>query len=179
MPGPVVRIEWHENCFEEVWHSQEAYPMTANSFRDELPIPPARVLVAEDDFELRRMIALALRKDGYEVAVARDGTELLEMVAEAYLGDGPGFAFDVIVSDIRMPGWSGMQVLQGLADRDRPTPVILITAFGDAKTHMLARDLGAVCVLDKPFEMDDLRMVVLNTVGAKHRATHPLTTSIH
>ena len=153
--------------------------MTANPYSDELSIPPARVLVAEDDFELRRMIALALRKDGYEVVVARDGTELLEMVADSFLGDGPDLAYDVIVSDIRMPGWSGMQVLQGLADRDEPIPVILITAFGDAKTHMLARDLGAVCVLDKPFEMEDLRMVVLNTVGARHRTTHPLTTTVH
>jgi len=153
--------------------------MIANPLSDELSIPPARVLVAEDDFELRRMIALALRKDGYEVVVARDGTELLELVADSFLGDGPELAFDVIVSDIRMPGWTGMQVLQGLADRDEPLPVILITAFGDPKIHMLARDLGAVCVLDKPFEMDDLRMVVLNAVGTHHRVSRPLTRHIH
>ena len=153
--------------------------MIADSICDDLSIPPARVLVAEDDYELRRMIALALRKDGYEVVVAKDGTELLEMVADSFLGDTADLAFDVIVSDIRMPGWSGMQVLQGLMDRDETMPVILITAFGDAKTHMLAHELGAVCVLDKPFEMDDLRMVVLNTVGARQRATHPLTTTMH
>jgi DNA-binding response OmpR family regulator len=153
--------------------------MTSNLVSDELSIPAARVLVAEDDFELRRMIALSLRKDGYEVVVAKDGTELLEMVADSFLGDGGELAFDVIVSDIRMPGWSGLQVLQGLADRDEPMPVILITAFGDAKTHMLARDLGAVCVLDKPFEMDDLRMVVLHAVGASHRVTRPLTQQLH
>ena len=153
--------------------------MTANPLSDELSVTPARVLVAEDDFELRRMIALALRKDGYEVVVARDGTELLEMVADSFLGDAAELSFDVIVSDIRMPGWSGMQVLQGLADRDQPMPVILITAFGDAKTHTLARDLGAVCVLDKPFEMDDLRMVVLNAIGARHRISRPLMTNLH
>jgi DNA-binding response OmpR family regulator len=140
---------------------------------------PARVLVAEDDFELRRMIVWALRKDGYEVVEATDGTELLELVAEAYLSDELGCSYDLIVTDIRMPGWSGMQVLHGLHGQEHATPVVLITAFGDEETHRLAHRLGAVCVLDKPFEMDDLRMIVLNTVKQRHGAAPAIVSRVH
>jgi len=138
--------------------------MTLTTANNPASTDPPRVLVAEDDFELRRMMVRALRKDGYEIVEAIDGIELLERVADT-LFDTSGRLFDVIVTDIRMPGWSGMQVLHGFRGKTDMTPVILVTAFGDEQTHRLAHELGAVCVLDKPFDMDDLRMVVLNTLN--------------
>jgi DNA-binding response OmpR family regulator len=126
-----------------------------------------RVLLAEDDLELRRLIARALRRDGYQVVEAPDGTELLELVADTIIGEKPARPYDLILTDIRMPGWSGMEILHGLYGRGYHTPVVLITAFGDEETHRLAQKLGAVCVLDKPFELDDLRMVVLNTINRR------------
>jgi DNA-binding response OmpR family regulator len=140
---------------------------------------PARVLVAEDDFELRRMMVRALRKDGYEIVEATDGIELLERVADTYYDDKDGRPYDVIVTDIRMPGWSGMQVLHGFRGRAEATPVILVTAFGDEQTHRLAEKLGAVCVLDKPFDMDDLRMIVLNTVKRQYAASAAISAHVH
>jgi CheY-like chemotaxis protein len=67
----------------------------------------------------------------------------------------------VIVSDIRLPGYSGFDLLEALHDAQCDTPVILMTAFGDQETHDKARRLGAVAIFDKPFDADDLSTAVL------------------
>jgi DNA-binding NtrC family response regulator len=70
---------------------------------------------------------------------------------------------DVLVSDVRMPGLGGLDVLRGLRHCEWANPVILITAFGDEATHLEAVRLGAAAVLDKPFDVDDLRAILLAT----------------
>jgi DNA-binding NtrC family response regulator len=60
---------------------------------------------------------------------------------------------ELVISDLRMPGITGLSVLGGLRDLELRIPFILITAFGDAGTHALAHQLGATAVLDKPFDM--------------------------
>jgi DNA-binding response OmpR family regulator len=113
-----------------------------------------RAVVAEDDAEMRRLVARALRRDGWEVSEASNGSELLELLEWAgRLGD----PVDLVVTDVRMPGVSGLQALDWLRRvRDWSAPIIVITAFGDQRTHSLASQLGAQ-VLDKPFELDELR----------------------
>ena len=131
---------------------------------DSLP-NPARVLLAEDDRELRRLLAGVLRKQGYFVKEAGTGFELLEHLGSLIRQNT---AFDLIVTDIRMPGVTGLSVVEGLRNghtRGRcGTPVILITAFGDEDTHAEARRLGAV-ILDKPFDLEDFRDCALNMVS--------------
>lgn len=120
-----------------------------------------RVLVAEDDSEMRSLIATALSADGFDVIEARDGRELAELVAAM---TPPGSRLeppDVIVSDIRMPGPSGLDGLAMLRESTWSVPVIVITGFGDLATHDEARRLGAAIVLDKPFDLDVLRTAVL------------------
>ena len=109
------------------------------------------ILVAEDDDDMRALLGQALRCSGYEVAELSDGLHLVACIASAEPGE-----FDAIVSDIRMPGVSGIEVLEGLKDFADAPPVILITAFGDRETHELAGRLGAAAVFDKPFDVDDL-----------------------
>lgn len=121
----------------------------------EAPLVP--ILVAEDDHEMRRLIAATLRRRHFAVTEAADGMELLDHL-EAAVRKGRRYA--AIVSDIRMPLLSGMDVLAVLQAASADVPVVLITAFGDAATHDEATGLGAVAVLDKPFEMDDLTAVV-------------------
>jgi DNA-binding response OmpR family regulator len=125
---------------------------------------PARVLVAEDDADMRELLASVLRKDGYDVIEARDGWQLLQYLAThtPAVDDSP---VDLVISDIRMPGKNGLDVLAGLRFADSSTPVILITGFGDLQTHLEARRLGATAVLDKPFDLDQLRSVVLNLLA--------------
>ncbi len=126
---------------------------------------PARVAVVEDDPEMRALIASTLRCDGYAVVELRGGDAFI-----AYLGDTLRQAalprVDAIVSDIRMPGLSGMDLLAGLR-KVSTIPFILITAFGSPETHAEARSLGATAVLDKPFDMDELRSVVRRAVGPR------------
>ncbi|HEX4515877.1 MAG TPA: response regulator [Polyangiaceae bacterium] len=114
-----------------------------------------RIILAEDDDEMRDVIASSLRKDGYHVTLAKDGGELLARLAYQ--------EFDVVISDIRMPVCSGTHVLDGLRDARWQVPVILMTAFGDPDTraHVESRD---AILFDKPFDVDDLRTAVMNLV---------------
>jgi DNA-binding response OmpR family regulator len=118
-----------------------------------------RVLVADDDAEMRHLVAESLRRDDYEVIEEPDGGRLLVRVAAIYSFQGTMTPFDLIVSDIRMPVCSGLAIVKGLREAHWNTPVILMTAFGDEETRALAHALGAV-LFDKPFQMGALRAVV-------------------
>jgi DNA-binding NtrC family response regulator len=124
-------------------------------------VAPARVLLADDDADMRELVASALRKDGYEVIEARDGWQMLQYLA-THVSDEEDSPIDLVISDMRMPGKNGLDVLAGLRWADPSTPFILITGFGDMQTHMEARRLGASAVFDKPFDIEHLRNVVLN-----------------
>lgn len=116
-----------------------------------------RILVAEDDKEMRSLLALKLRSSGYEVLEAYSGWNLLELLSSHLLPDGDKFEdVDLIISDIRMPGVSGLEVLEGMQKARGFPPMILITAFGDDRTHEDAARFGAAAMFDKPFPMDDL-----------------------
>lgn len=119
-----------------------------------------RVLVAEDDREMREMIADFLTADGYEVIQAGDGSELVARLQQVAAEPGGRLGLAVIISDVRMPCLDGLDVLVALRCARWRTPVILITAFGDEATHRQAHDLGAVEVLDKPFALERLRSLV-------------------
>lgn len=123
------------------------------------PRAALRVLLAEDDDEMRRLVADALRLDGHEVIEARDGRELV-----ARMGPGPDGArsYDLVVSDLLMPGATGITVLSRLAWDASSPQIVVMTAFGDEDLHAWARAIGAVATFDKPFEIDDLRTVLLN-----------------
>jgi DNA-binding NtrC family response regulator len=110
-----------------------------------------RVLVAEDDAEMRRVVA--------DVVELSDGGRLLVDIAARVKEGVDGDSVDLIVSDIRMPICSGLQILEVLRLARWQTPVILMTAFGDKATRKHAEELLAV-LFDKPFDMDDLRAAV-------------------
>ncbi len=120
-----------------------------------------RVLLAEDQVEMRSMVSSRLKREGYEVIEALDGDDLLRQLQAALLSGRPPQA---IVSDVRMPGVSGLEVLARVRRADADTPVVLITAFGDADLHSTAERLGADCVLDKPFDLDELVHVLWSLV---------------
>jgi DNA-binding response OmpR family regulator len=119
------------------------------------------ILLAEDDENMRLMLAAALRADGYEVVEARDGGRLLVYLAQAYLSDRAHEAYDLLVTDIRMPICSGLQILESLRQAHWRTPAVLMTAFGDEQTSTRAEALGAI-MFAKPFDVDDLRTAVLH-----------------
>lgn len=125
--------------------------------QDEGPIH-TRVLLAEDDADLRRLIDEALIKAGYRVKAVKTGVELWSFL-DRTISD-PGLMVDLVVTDNIMPGCTGIEVINGLRQRDWATPVIVITAFGDDETKGEARRLGAAAFIDKPFAMEELVFAV-------------------
>jgi CheY-like chemotaxis protein len=121
---------------------------------------PTTIFLAEDDDDMRALISAALRSDGYDVIEAKDGTELLDLLAGA--SSSPMKRPDIIVSDVLMPGYSGLGVLAALHKSAWKVPVILITARRDDAVALDAMRLGASAVVRKPFDIDDLRTTILS-----------------
>jgi len=125
-----------------------------------------RVLLAEDDTELRTLFGLCLRSSGYDVVDAVDGTEALECLAGLPAPNAePARLFDAAVLDIRMPGFSGLHVLAALRHSSPALPVVLMTAFSDERIRMDAHRLGASAMLAKPFRLEALTWAVACAVG--------------
>jgi two-component system response regulator TctD len=102
-----------------------------------------RILVAEDDPDLRRLLAVALRRDGHSVIEARDAAELLEALASTLI-EPVASPFDVVICEQTLPGIPGLSLLAGLRSRQRATPFILVT--DQAAVRERARRLGAAVV---------------------------------
>lgn len=125
------------------------------------PHKPRRVLVVEDDDEMRRLLVASLRGDGYEVVESANGMDATDALAPA-AGQAP---FDLVVSDFQMPGSTGLSVLADLRESDWVTPFILITAFGQREVFEQALREGASAVFDKPFDLDTLSASVRMLLG--------------
>ncbi len=125
-----------------------------------------RVLLAEDDDEMRALLASALRKDGYEVTTCGNGINLLDHITAGLYGRRSE-SYDLVISDIRMPGLTALEVLEDLSGHSTAPPLILITAFGDERTHARAARLGALAVLDKPFQINRLLEVAHRVVSPR------------
>jgi DNA-binding response OmpR family regulator len=114
-----------------------------------------RIVLAEDDEEMRSLLCQCLGNAGYEVVALSDGLELMECLA-SYLAPGGRVDIDLIISDIRMPWVNGLEVLSAIRRYVGYPRVILITAFGSNEVHNQAHRLGAAAVMDKPFDVEKL-----------------------
>ncbi|HEY3803916.1 MAG TPA: response regulator [Kofleriaceae bacterium] len=117
------------------------------------------VLVADDDPLLRRLIALALGSDGFRVLDAGDGGELDAWVRRMVVDGTDPRCVDLVIADQRMSGATGLEVLARLRRTDWATPFILITGLDDPAIKAEAHRLGASCVIEKPFDLFELRAV--------------------
>jgi CheY-like chemotaxis protein len=124
---------------------------------------PPRILLAEDDAEMRALVSGDLRRVGYSVVECADGAALLKKLDAASRNEGLGV--DLVVADVRMPELTGLEALEQLRGADPFTPCIVVTAFGSAETRRAAARLGAIAVLDKPFEIQDLLRLVDDAIG--------------
>ncbi|MFZ1037985.1 MAG: response regulator [Smithella sp.] len=135
----------------------KAYKKTENQLLSEVSIKKKipHILLAEDNHDMRELLAMSLRKNGYKVTEFADGLSMLERYFSIDSAQKDA-AFDLVISDVRMPGLTGMEILEDMYDHKGFPPVILITAFGDEETHKQAYLLGAVAMFDKPFNIEDL-----------------------
>lgn len=120
---------------------------------------PRTIFLADDDDDMRSLVASTLRSDGYDVIEARDGAELLELLGN--VSTWPWTRPDVIVTDVLMPGYSGLGVLGALRGTRWNIPVFVITARRDAEIVEDALRLGASRVFLKPFDITDLRAAIV------------------
>ena len=121
-----------------------------------------RVLLAEDDDQLRQQLAGRLRYDGFEVIEVKNAKDLLEQIS-LLLANSPALApIDVIITDVQTPGFTGLAILTELAELRRRPTVIVITAGSDPSARARAHHIGARVIMNKPFDIDDLRTVVMN-----------------
>jgi CheY-like chemotaxis protein len=122
-------------------------------------IRPPTILIAEDDPEMRTMLACTFKEAGYDVIEAENGVQVLDYLGSSRL-HGHLVKIDLLITDVRMPGVDGLHILGDLRSYDRQIPVVLITAFGSPELHSEANRLGATAVLDKPFDFTHLQTVV-------------------
>jgi CheY-like chemotaxis protein len=123
----------------------------------------ATVLVADDDSDGRRAIRTLLSSEGYRVVEAADGEEAREVLSRA--ADGVGDMPDVVVLDFVMPGFSGIGVLRAMRRFEHPPPTIVMTGFPDPAVDTFALGLGALRVLRKPLDGDELLEAVHQAAG--------------
>jgi DNA-binding response OmpR family regulator len=107
----------------------------------------AKIVVVEDEAELAAAISARLRSDGHCVSVAPDGPSAVELVASARP--------DAVVLDLMLPGFDGLEVCRRI-QRDRPVPVIMLTARGSETDLVVGLEVGADDYLSKPFSMREL-----------------------
>jgi len=131
----------------------QAFAREMHLFEEEASL---RVLLAEDDPTLRRLLALILRRSGHEVVEAHDASELLEAIAGTLLEPREP-AFDLIVCEQALPGMPGLSVLAGLRARDPATGFVLLTESPEVQRR--ARALGAVA-LAAPFNVKTFELAV-------------------
>ena len=111
-----------------------------------------RILIVDDDPEMRALLLDVLRNEGYDVGEAKDGTEaVLALRARR---------FDLILMDKNMPGPSGLDLFPGFRRVCPQSPIIMMTAFGDVPSYMEAIEKGAVEFLFKPFRMEELKAAI-------------------
>jgi DNA-binding NtrC family response regulator len=120
---------------------------------------PVSILVVDDDHSLRNMLSIVLSKEGYQVEEAASGLEALKKLK--------GGKYDLVVSDIRMPDLSGIELLKRIKTHDPELPVIMITAYAATHDAIEAMKLGAEDYLLKPFNLEELKIVIGKSLSQK------------
>ena len=120
-----------------------------------------RILVIESDQEIRSLLIDFIKEDGYEADSVEKGTYAFKKLMTD--------SFDLIITDIQLPGFSGYDILPALKKIQPETPVVVITAFGDREATSKAHGRGANAFLEKPIQPKKLRELIHQMVSPKER----------
>jgi two-component system response regulator PilR (NtrC family) len=115
-----------------------------------------RVLIVDDEKGMRDFLAIMLKKEGYAVSQAESAEKASDLISRG--------EFDLVISDISMPGQSGLEVLRQAKGSNPDTPVIMITAYASTESAVEALKLGAYDYIIKPFDVEEMRIVVRNAL---------------
>ena len=127
---------------------------------------PAEILLIEDDVRAAVSLEKLLKSEGYTVTVSHRGDEGMARAQSDH--------YDVVVTDLRLPGLDGLELVRGLHAAKPRLPIVLMTAFGTTETVIEATKRGAFEYLIKPFEMEDLLEVVAKAVAGARLMSEPV-----
>ena len=133
----------------------------------------ARVLVVDDEERVRKLLTRLLQEEGHRVRAASSGREALEALE--------GEAYDLVLTDLTMPGMSGMDLLSEIREKWPEMSVILITAFGTVESAVEAMHKGAFHYITKPFKLDEVRIFTQRALqeGRTRRELAALRREVH
>jgi len=115
-----------------------------------------RILVVDDELSMREFLSILLEREGYQVTAAGSAEEALALLE--------GTLFDLIISDVQMPGLGGIELLARIKATSPETAVLMITAFSAAEQAVEAMKLGAYDYIAKPFKIEEIKQLVRNAL---------------
>ncbi len=117
----------------------------------------SRIMVVDDEKSMRELLAIMLRKEGYEVVTVEGRAQAAAVLASQVL--------DMVITDVRLRDGDGIEILRHVKAASPQTVVVVMTAFGTSETAVAARKLGAEAYVLKPFDVDELRIVVRDSLA--------------
>ncbi|HSB05604.1 MAG TPA: response regulator [Thermodesulfobacteriota bacterium] len=111
-----------------------------------------RILIVEDDEEMRALLRDVIEEEGYKTDSVNNGSEAFRKLVKE--------SFDLIITDIRMPGLTGLDILPGMKKLHPEAPIIVVTAFGSEEIQRKAFERGANAYLEKPIHFQTLRTLI-------------------
>ena len=118
-----------------------------------------RILVIEDDQEMRSLLKDFFEEEGFEIHSVSNGSEAFRILVREL--------FDLVITDIRMPGLTGLDILPGIKKLQPEAPIIVITAFGSEEVHRRAIERGATAYLEKPLHFHELKTMIHEIISSK------------
>ncbi len=116
-------------------------------------------MIIEDDEEMRSLLEDFLEEEGFETDSVGNGSEAFRILVREI--------FDVVITDIRMPGLTGLEIIPGVRKLQPETSIIVITAFGSEEVHQKVIERGADSYLEKPLQFHELRRMVDGLLSSK------------
>lgn len=110
------------------------------------------ILIVEDETKMQRLLQLSLSEEGYTTQSASDAEAGLKLLRQA--------KFDLVITDLKLPGMDGLEFLQSVKRTDAQIPVVLMTAFGTVETAVQAMKAGASDYVLKPFSLEEVKLVI-------------------
>jgi len=118
-----------------------------------------RILVVEDDEEMRSLLKDFIEAEGFEMDSVSNGSEAFRILVREL--------FDLVITDIRMPGLTGLDILPGIKKLQPEAPIIVITAFGSEEVHRRAIERGATAYLEKPLHFHELKTMIHEIISSE------------
>ncbi|MEW6543529.1 MAG: sigma-54 dependent transcriptional regulator [Nitrospirota bacterium] len=122
-----------------------------------------KILIVDDEQSMRDVLSIMLKRAGYGVTVAADGEEAIAQLDKEI--------FDLVITDLKMPKVGGMEVLKAVKEASPDTVVLVITAFASTETAVEAMKRGAYDYLSKPFQIDEVQLIIRNALEKRRLST--------